>query len=100
MLGATALRGVGLAVLLQTGLAGWLRALGRCAHACPATVTRVSPLVASLRDPPTAASRVGPSAIAMLSPTAYDEVARLIASLVLSRHQPSGPDHASTHGGS
>jgi len=100
MLGATALRGVGLAVLLQTGVAGWLRAVDRCAHTCPAAGSRGSASVAADPDPPTASSRVDHPAIAMLSPTAYDEVAKLIASLVLSRHPPPGPSHASAQGGS
>lgn len=99
MLGTTALRGVGLAVLLQSGVAGWLRAVSTCAHACPAGTTRVSPSVVSHLDPPTADSPVGPSGIAMLSPTAYDEVAKLIASLVLSKHQPQKPCGVSAHGG-
>jgi hypothetical protein len=99
MLGATALRGVGLAVLLQTGVPGWLRAVDRCAHTCPAAGSRGSASVPADPDPPTASSRVDRPAIAMLSPTAYDEVAKLIASLVLSRHPPPGPSHASAHGG-
>jgi hypothetical protein len=99
MLGAAARRGVGLAVLLQSGVAGWLRAVGSCAPGCPAATTRVSPPVVSPLDPPTTASRGCPSGIAMLSPTAYDEVAKLIASLVLSKHQLQKPCRASAHGG-
>jgi len=98
MLGTTALRGVGLAVLLQTGLAGWLRAVSTCAHVGSAGTT-CSPPSQPPPDLPTASARVGPPALAMLSPPAYDEVARLIASLVLSRHQPQKPCPLSAHGG-
>jgi hypothetical protein len=97
VLGATALRGIGLAILLQTGIAGWLRAVSSCANACPAGATRAcrpiatdaSALVPVLRQPEAA----------MLSPTAYTEAARLIAGLVLSGYSAPGAFRASPQGG-
>ena len=94
MLGSTTIRGLGLAVLLQTGIAGWLRAVGTCANACAAETTRAPRPVSSHEDQATVSLERTP-VTAMMSPTAYAEAARLIASLVLSGHQVPGPFRAS-----
>ena len=98
VLGATALRGIGLAILLQTGMVGWLRAVGTCANAWSAGTTRSPRSMASTHD-----AAIGPlvhmPVTAMLSPTAYTEAARLIASLVLSGYPVQGPFRASPQGG-
>jgi len=52
----------------------------------------------SNHDPATVAL-VRPPVTAMLSPTAYTEAARLIASLVLSGYPVHGPFRASPQGG-
>ncbi|PYR36700.1 MAG: hypothetical protein DMF90_09160 [Acidobacteria bacterium] len=89
---------MGLAILLQTGMAGWLRAVGTCANACPAGTTRTARSMVSNHDPATVAL-VRPPVTAMLSPTAYTEAARLIASLVLSGYPVHSPFRASPQGG-
>lgn len=98
VLGSSILRGVGLAILLQTGMAGWLRAVGTCANACPAGATRTARSMASSHDPATI-PLVRMPVTAMLSSTAYTEAARLIASLVLSVYPVQGPFRASPQGG-
>ena len=98
VLGSSLLRGVGLAILLHTGMAGWLRAVGTCADACPAGATPTARLMASRHDPATS-PLVRMPVTAMLSPTVYTEAARLIASLVLSGYPAPGPFRASPHGG-
>jgi hypothetical protein len=98
VLGSSIFRGVGLAILLQTGMAGWLRAVAPCAHACPAGATRTAQSMASSHDRATVAP-VRTPVTAMLSPTAYIEAARLIASLVLSGYPVPGPFRASSQGG-
>jgi hypothetical protein len=98
VLGSSILRGVGLAILLQTGMAGWLRAVGTCANACPAGATRTARSMASSHDPATI-PLVRMPVTAMLSSTAYTEAARLIASLVLSGYRVQDPVRASPQGG-
>jgi len=96
VLGATALRGVGLAILLHTGIAGWLRAVGTCVNASPAGATRACRITAT---DDRATPVVCQSVVAMLSPTAYTEAARLIASLVLSGSAVRSPCRAAAQGG-
>lgn len=87
---ATGPRGIGLAVLLQTGLCGWLRAV-RIGADDPhperlstdgGTPDRpLTPPVSVLRGPLTA----------VMPQAQYTEAARLIASLVLSGRTGPGP---------
>ena len=87
---ATGPRGIGLAVLLQTGLAGWLRALRTSAGASPPARLSAD---GGLPDRPLAPSvPVGPGPLtAVMPPAQYAEAARLIASLVLSARTLPGP---------
>jgi hypothetical protein len=89
-------RGIGLAVLLQAGMAGWLHAVGTCATALPSGAVSASRSI----SPPDQASMVArTSATPMMPPTQYTEVAKLIASLVLSGYPVHGPLRASPQQG-
>jgi hypothetical protein len=75
-------RGIGLAVLLHTGLAGWLRAIRTGVGAARPERTRMT---GSPSDPFLPSIAVGAGAgTALLPPQQYTEATRLLASLVLS----------------
>jgi len=86
---ATGPRGLGLAVLLQTGLSGWLRAVSTSVGAVHIERAHVG---GTPDRPLTPSIAVVPGALmAMLPPNQYPEATRLIASLVLSACAGPGP---------
>jgi hypothetical protein len=92
-------RGVGLALLLQQGLAAWLAAVQRCA--LPA---RVAAPVATGRpmahaDDPGSTAVAGRLPLDVLPRAQYAEVTKLLASLVLSARSGGRSGHHD-HGGS
>jgi hypothetical protein len=91
-------RGVGLAALLQGGVAGWLHAVGTCAIALPSGAASATRPVSPIDREASGLART--SVTPMMPPTHYIEVARLIASLVLSGHPVHGPLRVSQQGDS
>jgi hypothetical protein len=87
---ATGPRGIGLAVLLQTGLSGWLRAVSTSVGAAHPERPRVTGRPAdSLR--PSIAVVPGAGTALLLPPHQYTEATRLMASLVWSACAAPGP---------
>lgn len=93
MIGSTAAiahRGIGLALLLHTGVPGWLRAVGTCVSVPLAESSTTGRDRASDQDH--AALPMPPGRTPSVMPPAQSmEAARLIASLVLSAHAVHGP---------
>ena len=93
MIGTTAgiaHRGIGLATLLQAGVPGWLRAVGRCVSVAHGEVTTAGRDRGSDQGhaPMPMPHGLPPS---VMPPAQATEAARLIASLVLSAHAMHGP---------
>lgn len=99
MLGETpCLRGIGLAALLQSGLAGWLRAVGSCVSADSLGAVSANRSPAPAPADPSAMAH--PVMTGLMPSTHYTEAARLIANLVLSAHPGPEALRASPPGGS
>jgi hypothetical protein len=77
-------RGVGLALLLQQGLAAWIAAVQRCAPSCPPVVVADKPTGRADHDD--SAAVAGTIPVDVLPRAQYPEVTRLLAGLVLSAH--------------
>ena len=93
MIGSTAAiahRGIGLAILLHTGVPGWLRAVGTCVSVPHAESTTTGRERASDQNH-AAMSMAQGLTLSMMPPAQSTEAARLIASLVLSAHAGHGP---------
>jgi hypothetical protein len=73
MTGSTSQRGVGLAALLQSGLAGWLRAVGTCVSAVPSAAISTSRSTAADE----ASSTTATSPMGLMPSMHYTEAARL-----------------------
>lgn len=83
-------RGIGLATLLQTGVPGWLRAVGPCVSASHAESLPTDRASDQDHAPMPMPMPHGLTPLVM-PPAQYTEAARLIASLVLSAHAMHGP---------